>query len=199
MNGCFWKSAPQLQISWKDIIPKFNYPFKPFSVLNFALTGWFSLFFYVTCFAKIFLSLLLRNTHQVRCYHLFFIEIIVESVNLMQMSKQNRKVFHHVGEHSVFTKKCTWKVGPGNRDPQTVPILTGELKWLPWQSRWDGFRSAWTMEHRKILQATMVGWQKKLWIVDALERLKQQDFDLGDILLMKFAWSTRVSISSEWL
>ena len=52
-------------------------------ILNFAMTEWFC---YVTCFAKTFLLLLFHNTHQVRCYHFFIVEIIVESVNLIQMS-----------------------------------------------------------------------------------------------------------------
>ena len=30
---------------------------------------------------------LFYNTHQVRCYHFFIVEVIVESVNLIQMSK----------------------------------------------------------------------------------------------------------------
>ena len=45
------------------------------------------------------------NTHQVRCYHLFIVEITVESVNLIQMSKQNRKLFPHDGEQLGFYKK----------------------------------------------------------------------------------------------
>ena len=52
-------------------------------IVNFAMTEWFC---YVTCFAKTFLLLLFHNTHQVRCYHFFIVEIIVESVNLIQMS-----------------------------------------------------------------------------------------------------------------
>ena len=32
MNGFFWKSAPQWQIYWKEVIPEFYYPFKPFIV-----------------------------------------------------------------------------------------------------------------------------------------------------------------------
>ena len=35
---------------------------------------------------------LFHNTPQVRCYHFFIAEVIVESVNLIQMSKQNRKL-----------------------------------------------------------------------------------------------------------
>ena len=40
-----------------------------------------------------------------RCYHFFILEIIVESVNLMRMSKQNKKLYHHVGEQLGFHKK----------------------------------------------------------------------------------------------
>ena len=35
------------------LIPEFDFPFKPFSILNFAMTEWFC---YVTCFAKTFLA-----------------------------------------------------------------------------------------------------------------------------------------------
>ena len=47
-------------------------------------------FCYVTCFAKIFLLLLFHlfhNIQQVWCYHFFIVEIIVESVNFIQISK----------------------------------------------------------------------------------------------------------------
>ena len=40
-----------------------------------------------------------------RCYHLFIVEITVESVNLIHMSKQNRKLFRHDGEQLGFYKK----------------------------------------------------------------------------------------------
>ena len=33
------------------------------------------------------MTFLSQNTHQVRCYHFFIVEIIAESVNLIQMSK----------------------------------------------------------------------------------------------------------------
>ena len=33
-----------------------------------------------------------------RYYHFFIVEIIVESVNLIQMSQENRKLYHHDGE-----------------------------------------------------------------------------------------------------
>ena len=38
------------------------------------------------------MTFLSQNTHQVRCYHFFIVEIIAEGVNLIQMSKWNRKV-----------------------------------------------------------------------------------------------------------
>ena len=78
-------------------------------------------------------------------------------------------------------------------------ILSRELKWLSWQGRWNGFQSIGAMEQRKVLSATMIDWQEKFWIVDALERPKQQHLDLGDSLLMKISWSAPVGISSEWL
>ena len=67
------------------------------SILNFAMTKRFC---YVACFARVFIIVffslkhdifvikkLFYNTHQVRCHHFFIVEIIVESVNLIQMSK----------------------------------------------------------------------------------------------------------------
>ena len=36
VNGCFWKSASQWQISPRKIISDFFYPFKPFVTLNFG-------------------------------------------------------------------------------------------------------------------------------------------------------------------
>ena len=85
-----WTTAPenqhtQWQIYRREVNIEFYYPFKPFSILNFAIT-----FCYVTGFGKIFLFLLLffcSLKHQVRCYHFFIDEIIVESVNLIRMSK----------------------------------------------------------------------------------------------------------------
>ena len=42
------------------------------------------------------------NTHQVRCYHFFIVEIIVESVNLIKMLKQNIIFFHHEAQQLRF-------------------------------------------------------------------------------------------------
>ena len=48
------------------------------------------------------------NTHQVRCYHFFVVEIIVESVNLIQMLKQMLEYFITMMEsHQVLIKKAT--------------------------------------------------------------------------------------------
>ena len=88
----------------KEVTPEPYYPFKPFIMLNFAITKWFC---YVTCFTKVFLLLFFfsqtwyfclkkvvsyENTYQVRCYHFFIVEIIDESMNLVQMTKYNRKL-----------------------------------------------------------------------------------------------------------
>ena len=56
----------------------------------------------------IFLSF--YKTHQVRCYHFFIVEIIVESVNLIQMSKWKVIFSHHDGEKLGFTKKYRSKL-----------------------------------------------------------------------------------------
>ena len=48
-------STSETNLSKGGIIHDFFYPSKPFSILNFAMTEWFC---YVTCFAKIFLSML---------------------------------------------------------------------------------------------------------------------------------------------
>ena len=44
-----------------------------------------------------------HNTHQVRCYHFFIVEIVVESVNLTQMSKQ--KIIITMMENNYILKK----------------------------------------------------------------------------------------------
>ena len=63
--------------------------------------------YHVTCFAKVSLLLLkscdikviIKLTRQVRCcYHSFLVEIIVGSVNLIQMSKQ--KIFITIMENN---------------------------------------------------------------------------------------------------
>ena len=83
-------------------MPEFFYPFKSFSILKFAMTKWF---FRGTCFFNVLLSLFLsleqfyaifimkkvfytaHTSHQVIYQHFFIIEIIVESVNLIQIPK----------------------------------------------------------------------------------------------------------------
>ena len=50
----------------------------------------------------IFLS---QNTHQVRCYHFFIVEIIAKSVNLIQMSNRIENDYQHDGEQLGFYKK----------------------------------------------------------------------------------------------
>ena len=62
VNRCFWKSAPQWQIYRREVIPEFYYPFKPFSILNFAKTEWFC---YATCFAKVFLLFFFSLQHDI--------------------------------------------------------------------------------------------------------------------------------------
>ena len=81
------------------------------------MTEWFC---HVTCFAKVFLLLLffLKHdifiTHQVRCYHFFISEIIVESVNLIQMSNR--------------IESFIWRTCPeGNRTIAPRIIAPGQL------------------------------------------------------------------------
>ena len=59
-----------------EVIPEFYYTFKAFSTQNFT----FSLKHDIFIIKKFFYS-----THQVRCYHFFIVEIIIENVNLIQM------------------------------------------------------------------------------------------------------------------
>ena len=55
-----------------------------------------------SCNIKVVTFLSLRSyTHQVRCYHYFIVDIIVECVNLIQMAK----LYHHDGEQLDFYKK----------------------------------------------------------------------------------------------
>ena len=44
------------------------------------------------------------NIHQMRSYYFFIIEIVVESANLIQMSKIEN-YYHHDGEQLLFSKK----------------------------------------------------------------------------------------------
>ena len=55
-----------------------------------------------------------------RCYHFFIVEIIVESVNLIQMSKQIRKLYHHDGEQLGFYKKVHIKT---KIKKKAVPVI----------------------------------------------------------------------------
>ena len=59
---------------------------------------------------------LFYNTHQVRCYHFFIVEIIDQSVNLIQMLKQNRKFCHHDRNNYVFIKKVHLKTQSKKKD-----------------------------------------------------------------------------------
>ena len=50
--------------------------------------------------------LIMYFTYQVKCCHFFIVEIIVESVNLIQMSKQNRKVLSLSWRTIKFLRNC---------------------------------------------------------------------------------------------
>ena len=49
------------------------------------------------------------NTHQVRCYDLFIVEVIVESVNLIQMLKRKKYFVTIMENNDVFIKKVHLK------------------------------------------------------------------------------------------
>ena len=81
-----------------EVISDFHYHFKPFNTLNFAVT---QCCFHLTCFVKVFLLLLFSlskikflpwklfyNINHVRYYNFSVAKVILESVNLMPMSKQ---------------------------------------------------------------------------------------------------------------
>ena len=85
-------------------------PFKPYSILN--LCNMFRQGFYVVAFffSNIFIiKKLFHNTHQVRYYHFFIVEVIVESVNLIQMSKWNRKLLSTWWRTIRFLQKSTYE------------------------------------------------------------------------------------------
>ena len=91
----FWKAFSQTYR--EEVLPQIYYLFKPFKYPKFCydekilLCSMFCQSFYYCFFSlkhDIFvIKKLFYNTHQVRCYHFFIVEIIVESVNLIQMSK----------------------------------------------------------------------------------------------------------------
>ena len=54
---------------------------------SFSVTAFYSLTHDIVIIKTLF-----YNTYQVRCYRFFIVEIIVESVNFIQMSKQNRRL-----------------------------------------------------------------------------------------------------------
>ena len=67
----------------KEVIPEFYYPFKRNGfVMQHVLPRFFSVIVFFSQTISAF-----YNTHQVRCYHFFIVEIIVESVNLIKMLK----------------------------------------------------------------------------------------------------------------
>ena len=53
-NTFFHRTPLLLQNYRREVISDFFYPFKPFSILNFAMAEWFS---HVTCFNKVYLIL----------------------------------------------------------------------------------------------------------------------------------------------
>ena len=69
-----------------------SYPEKFFSVIAFFSQTYFH-------HKKLF-----YNTHQLRCYNFFIVEIIVESLNFIKMLKQNGILCHHDGEQKVHLK-----------------------------------------------------------------------------------------------
>ena len=69
-----------------------SYPERFFSVIAFFSQTYFH-------HKKLF-----YNTHQLRCYNFFIVEIIVESLNFIKMLKQNGILCHHDGEQKVHLK-----------------------------------------------------------------------------------------------
>ena len=69
-----------------------SYPERFFSVIAFFSQTYFH-------HKKLF-----YNTHQLRCYNFFIVEIIVESLNLIKMLKQNGILCYHDGEQKVHLK-----------------------------------------------------------------------------------------------
>ena len=86
------------QFSWEAVFrggsfPRDNFPRRKFSGRNFPLGNFLGGIFPAVIFpgdifpGNIYPITRINETHQVRCYHFFIAEIIVESVNLIQMSK----------------------------------------------------------------------------------------------------------------
>ena len=85
-NGCFWKSKPQWQIYGREVIPECCSPFKANypSILILTMTErFFSLKHDYFIIKTLFYSIM---------FTVHIVEIIVESVNLIQISKQNREL-----------------------------------------------------------------------------------------------------------
>ena len=59
--------------------------------------------------------------HQVRCYHFFIVEMIVESVNLIQIT-------HHYVEQLPFYKRVHIKTRSKKKDVLVIFILSQETK-----------------------------------------------------------------------
>ena len=60
----------------------------------------------IACFFQTYFhhKKLFYNTHQLRCYNFFIVEIIVESLNFIKMLKQNGILCYHDGEQKVHLK-----------------------------------------------------------------------------------------------
>ena len=70
-----------------------------------AMTEWFC---YYKMLCQYFSVLLTHNTHRVKCYHFFIVEVgIVKSVNLKQTSQ--RKIIITMMENKYFFKKSTYQ------------------------------------------------------------------------------------------
>ena len=91
-----------LQIYRRQVIPEFyqaypfqfSYGYESFDGMILLCINMLSQYFSVT--VNIF-----HNTHQVRCYHFLIVEVVAESVNLTQISKQK----FADGEQLLFQKK----------------------------------------------------------------------------------------------
>ena len=78
---------------------------------NMICQGLSAIFIIKSCHIKVatFLSQIIYNAHQVRCYHFFIFEVIVESVHSITDVKLEKKIIINMMENNYFFQKLTWK------------------------------------------------------------------------------------------
>ena len=126
--------------------------------------------------SNIFLSR--KNTHQVRCCHFLIVKIINVSVNLIQMSKQNRKLYHHDGEQLGFDIKSTYQNTEQN-EVCSCSLYVARNEWVPiYLTKTVLKRTSNSIFNKEIVDLEELQWTGKLQVT----RL----YFLKDIMLAHF-------------